>query len=265
MADTTDEPDLDNPAARLHELLGNLRSHPEQDAAVGLPLGQYLGADYPNEMAPLLRSLADVYALPDQIRYEVKFLPIPDTTVLLKRLSEVETAFGRMTLNQNLRQFNDQISDAAMDNLDTCASMLRQLGTFAVVDESTLSKIRDQVAALLEEVLADSDALGTALFEQLIGHLYEMLRAIDTYKVTGAGPIVRSAERAVGAIVVDIVNGGDKLARHSLGKKLGIVAAGVLMTLNIVTETVALTQALAPDALPRATATQSHEASATDD
>jgi hypothetical protein len=248
--------DLDNPATRLQQFVGFIRSRPNGGEAIGIPVGEYLGADYPNEMDKLLRSVAGIYSLPDQIRSEVAQLGLDDPAPLTKRLNEIEIALGHMYLNNNVEDFRNRISDAAMDNLDTCASFLRQFRRQPTLSEEQRETIKDEVSNLVADVL-DATDLDPVLRGLLLDHLYEMLWAIDSYTVSGVAPIMSAAERIVGAVFVDYA-GDQRLPKTSFGKRFANVASAVLLTLNLISTPLAIIAAVDPDVLPKVSTAEPH-------
>jgi hypothetical protein len=244
--------DYDNPARRLHAFLAAVRAHGQSGSGMGTVIGEYFGVEYPSDMPMLLRSLAPVYELPQQVRDEVNALGWEESSsaVLIRHLPGIEGALGNLTLPQQILQFNGQISDVAFESLEHCGVILGQFRPQRTLDSATIGDLRNTISGLVADVMA-ADELDESIAQFMLDHLHELLWTLDSYKVSGIVPIEWAVQRAVGHAALDSAE-AVRVQETDAGKRFWSTVAKVGMALNLVTGPLAIAQAAVPDAFPKA-------------
>jgi hypothetical protein len=199
---------------------------------MSVPWAATLDVDPESDRALFFRRLAAVVELPGEVRHAVESLRDVDHELLLKRLPEVEAAMKTVhNLANPSSQFLNNITDATLDGLEHCSSLLHIQCPERVPDTATLDGIRQSLSELVEEVIRAKD-LDQELQSFLFDHLSEMLRAMQDFRFRGVKPLEQATQRAVGNCVVrhDIAENATK---HSLGKRFFELLSRLLVVLSV--------------------------------
>lgn len=213
---------------------------------MGAAWGNVLQVIDSNNVALLLERLAVVIGLPAAIRREAEQLDL-EVAVLLKRLPDVERAFSNIHLGGQLADFIRPISEATLDNLEVCSSMLHSFRPEVVPGQDELQKLSDSLAELTVEV-AESE-LDPDLRGFLLEHSHQMLRAVEEFRIAGSEPMKRAAQRAVGELVLR-PELRKKAESSSAGKRFSDLLTKMLLLLTVVHTGFELAQPFVPALAP---------------
>lgn len=199
--------DLDNPAARLHRLLVDLKDLGEAEPSPpNVPLHEawrrVLGLGPESGPLVLLWQLGEVVRLPDQICSEV--LRIDEAYVNRDLILRWEPAV--MAVMRHSAVFSTHLSDAlgSYDHVDLlalemCADALHRWRREQVIGEEELRQLKDSLEVLEQEIT--SAEIPAELRGFLLAHIAEMARALSDYQLRGIVGIRDAFDRLVGAFV----------------------------------------------------------------
>jgi hypothetical protein len=188
---------LDNPAGRLHWFLAAMRTQPQH-----LTIDQAT-AEVPGggpSRSKVMHAMADVMAMPAEIRAQVEEFSDADGTELLLRWEpRVRDALGAcLILAQPLNNLLSQYNDTDLLSLEHCSWELHRRCAQQVVGEAELARLRAELDAVRDDILAADLPAGLRGF--LLEHLDEMSRALWAYQLRGITAIEEAYDRAAGAL-----------------------------------------------------------------
>jgi hypothetical protein len=206
---------LNNPAARLHNILVNCRKDKElrnQPMLIGWRTVLSLPAEI--EDITVMYLVGKIFLLPSQITQELSQFPDIDMELFLGWKTDMTSAFKKINFESPFASFYDRLSDSLLVTIKFCAHELSKRRPEKIVDEAQLGELKQQVYDLYTEVLKTD--LPTDIRRYLLDHLYEIIDAIDCYMVTGACPIQRAVDGVIGSFVTD-----GNTVRQTLDKEVG--------------------------------------------
>jgi len=221
----------DNPAGRLLEILISVKQHPRTTEArevwrkvFGLP-GSEMG---PALSAKLGKAMLLSQQALDLLAEEHPELVDPPPTWA----QQVSSAFQTHNVHGAIESFANNISNDTIANVRTAAVLLQKGSTRKVLTLEELRVVRDDLDALLQEVLAGSQPPEIRLY--ICRSLRKIIAAIDEYQLTGAAPIFEGIEQAFGHAGVDPAY-RSFLTDTELGARVlsALSAAGNLMTVAV--------------------------------
>ncbi|MCK2029884.1 hypothetical protein [Microbacterium galbinum] len=199
------EATFDNPAGRLWAALDYLRDHGQRSSdqkpiKSRSLLVDYFGIDADDEAAYYDRVSA-LLRLPVEIRQAVDGLedPVVSPEKLTRPLRSVQALLSaNVTGRENAHRLRVQITDAIMNDLDICSDVLSRTASAVVINDDTLTEIRDAAAELIQAIL-DDETLPPAVKQTLLRHAHHVLRTVDEYKVAGGEAVVDAWDTLLGA------------------------------------------------------------------
>lgn len=206
---------LNNPAARLHNLLKRcrenekMRVNPMMEAwrtVLALPKGI--------EDTSVMHLVGKVFILPSQIAQELGQFQDLDLRLYLGWKKDLAEAFKQVSFNAQFAQFHDRLSDSLLINIEFCAHELAKRRPEKMIDDTQLGELKQQAYELYEELLKAE--LPPELRRYLLDHLYEIIESIDCYLVTGACPLQRAVDGVIGTFVTK-----QNVVRQTQGTDLG--------------------------------------------
>ncbi|MDA5550079.1 hypothetical protein OP862_09950 [Yersinia massiliensis] len=213
---------IDNPAARLHQILleGSLQDNnlPCRDVWFDI-----LKVSEGTEIN-LLRAVANTAELADKIVY------IRDDVLKTTRAKsahwhkQVKKAFGTQNLKSDWGSFNKAIDSLVISELDMLAMIFEQSNSEENLDEEILAEFKDRILILREEII--SSELDKGVQYALLALLKKALEAIEMYQITGAGPIMEAVEASIGKVMFD-QNLQEEIKSGIIGKQFGSLMGGL--------------------------------------
>lgn len=244
------EPDhLGNPAGRLHAFTKHFRYSDNHGQAMSWHLARYFKLDLgaTNGATPeVLRALAELLALPDQIEHDVRSRTAKGTPdeVLLRPLERIRPALasvaGNITLN--LQQFQGMYTDSDVDNLEHCSYALKAAGA-KPLDPERIAEIRDLARAIMD-LATESEELDPEARASIWRHAKSIADAADLARAAGAGLLVDALDEAIGHVVRDPHLRDEKVVESSLGKKFWALLSNLLVAVNLFTGMAAIPQGM---------------------
>ena len=229
----------DNPAGRLFSLLENARRG--QNQKLSSVWFDVLGVE-PEDWALLLRRMATVLRLPEQVRREVTMLSdIGNHEDFVALLPKVETALRNLFQNDR-NWLRTTIGEDTMVALRLISNLLSARRPQPVLDNAQLEAIRDEVRNITDEVNVATD-LPSDLAEYLNDLLRDMLEALEHHQVDGSKPLQVAAERSIGGLGLLRIRLGDVL-NHPVIQRIWRLSVVVSVTLSTVSGVAALPQSV---------------------
>src|SRR3989344_4051725 len=145
---------------------------------------------------------------------------------------QVSSAFQTHNVHGAIESFANNISNDTIANVRTAAVLLQKGSTRKVLTLEELRVVRDDLDALLQEVLAGSQPPEIRLY--ICRSLRKIIAAIDEYQLTDAAPIFEGIEQEFGHAGVDPAY-RSFLTDTELGARVlsALSAAGNLMTVAV--------------------------------
>lgn len=191
---------LDNPAGRLHEFFSAIRRQ-NGDAQLVVSLGAVWGLPQPYLQPDLCERTAIVSRLPDEIEARITDLGDQvDKDYALRHKEEWERALLELAnLHALTAGLQHLVPAESLLTLEHCARELHRHDRQAVVDQDTLTWIREQVDDLLAE-------LGTCTVDPdlrrfLVDRLRDMQDAVDEVRLAGPDALLGVVDRLTGGVV----------------------------------------------------------------
>lgn len=192
----------DNPAGRLSALLQRARQQ-NGHAKIRTVWADVLDVPDDDESL-LLRRLAGLLELPEQVRAAVHDLPDLKEDLHLRPLPAIEAALGKLNLDAQWRESSAYLTDDVMVGLEWLDHALSTHDD-TTIDHDAAEDIRGQVVDLIQDVL-DAD-LDPHLKQFLLQHLRVLDHALQDYRVVGREAIRRAVEGALGGLMLLSVEG----------------------------------------------------------
>lgn len=230
------EPNLNNPAGRLHYWLqrGSARNH--GNSAMGEWCAAF-GLDH-NKVADRVQCMrrgAMLMRLATEVRREAEQLPgIYHPAVMLQHFGEIEGALDIFTIlpGQQMGRMFEQIQGTGWQSLRLLDAMLSTHRPESVVEPDAIRKILAQVGSLIDEILADSD-LETDLRRYIVARLRDVQNVLTDALITGAPGVELAANSLMGARHRD-EDLWDRIAATRWAPRIAMTWAAIMTTLSAV-------------------------------
>jgi hypothetical protein len=221
---------LNNPAARLHEILTrcrkqDLRPHPMMKAwksVLGLP------DEYEDILA--MSKVGKVFTLPRLIGEQIQQYTDLEHELYLGWQKDLAEAFTTVNFKAQFAQFSDKLTDSLLINIRFCSHELAKRKPEKILDEKALAEIKETVHKLYDEVLAAR--LDADLTRYMLDHLYMIIEAIDDFAITGALG-VRTALDAVAGTVLTSTTLAKRTKSSPFGERFWAVVGRIGMLLDL--------------------------------
>jgi len=122
--------------------------------------------------------------------------PSIPSTYSMRKFATIEEAIRRLSLTARVRDVVHPLNDAAMHELEGLGLLFHDSDPEPTPTAEDMEAVRVQTLALIDAILAD-EAMPAELRAFLLEHLYDMMRAIDLYPITGALPMRDVIDRSV--------------------------------------------------------------------
>lgn len=218
---------VNNPAARLHRILTQLRSQNSNTKAIDA--WSAILRTPSHDGLRLLQRYARVIALPGAVRDEITQIHV-DHELYLRWVPKVQTTFLSHSLTGLITHFHQHVDQADVDRIEFCAVELSRSRPEPVVEGRQLVELLHHAQELRRECLSDEIALD--LRDHLLRYVDEIISAIEEYDIVGIQPLRRSMEAAVGSSVVDRER-SKRLDATPVGKKFFQFVYNGLLILNM--------------------------------
>ena len=241
----------DNPAGRLHRLLGDLRTRQDSEPiqAAWATLLRVPGDD----SAELARCTSQVLQLPAEIEAEVDKIEegLYDRDLVMRWKEPVKsTLAATLFTTGQIRQFGD----GDMTSLEACNDMLHRLRPQRMLTDSELERITALISELEEELKLDHN-IDPELRDFLLIHVQTMARALRDLPIRGPVALEEALDQAVGAgfrrTDLTVRSDTSPSAWHKFGNLIVVIAAALQIAGSSLTLPDQLRQALeAPPPAP---------------
>lgn len=189
----------DNAAGRLHELITSFRRNAGQHS-VPQAWASVLGVQ--DVTSPdLLRRLAYVFRLPDEIQHEIAMVDNEeyDGDLAMRWRKTIPMRLGPALLagGQSV-QVSTAMDEAALGSLEYCSYVLHRHRPQRVFTIGELDRIRELISELVAEVKNDAE-MGASLRDFLLSHAFAMSQALDDLGLRGPAALENAFDQAVAA------------------------------------------------------------------
>jgi len=171
-----------NPAGRLYQILSEVTKQRNENEPMQRVWARIFGLEESNAEG-IFRAYVELLRLLKTAREAVEQLPDIDPNLYVKPFEQLERAFTVRSITTNLRSFKQHLTEGTMTALQFCAHALGKVSDETEVPQATLRKLREQVEALISEVLSAELQYEIRVF--LVERLEEIRRAIIYYRING--------------------------------------------------------------------------------
>lgn len=200
------------------------------------------------DTARLLRAVASVAELLDEVRSSIRSLPEPERAEYERLIDELAPGFDRiLDLKAPFRQFQEIITLHVVTWVRILAARVSAPGD-RILDADERSQIIADLTALATEV-EDADDIEADVRQFLRDHIQDMLDALDLNRSSGVNPLRGSVHRLIGDSVLQ-QEVATRAGSDSRGKKLGTILGKVLLALSLGMEAYSLAQRVVPELPP---------------
>ena len=224
---------LDNPAGRLWRVLSDLKRYPgstdQKPVTMRKALCRYFGIEEGDDSAYYAR-ISAVMRLPVEIREEVNELQDPyiPAEQLVRPLAVTEQFLATYAVGRNpVHKVVSQITDGILNDLETCSHILSRMRESVVLTSEDLDRIRVAAQALVDTILADT-SLPTKLKQALLRLAYQVLRAVDEYKVLGGEAVLDAWDTLAGMTARNASTVGTWTKVWNAIRNLGVIISTVV-------------------------------------
>ena len=219
-----------NPAGRLYQILTEVTKQRNDGEPMQRVWARIFGLDE-NNTEEIFRAYVELLRLLKSARESVERLPDIDPDLYVKPFEQLERAFTVSSITTNLRSFKQYLTEGTMTALQFCAHTLGKVLNETEVPKETLRKLREQVEALISEVLSADLQYEIRVF--LVERLEEIRRAIIYYRINGTRGLQRALETTIGASYL-LVHSGNSVEfenekKREAWRKIGKAFANVVM------------------------------------
>lgn len=219
-----------NPAGRLYQILSEVTKQRNDHESMQTVWARIFGLEESNA-EEIFRAYVELLRLLKTAREAVEQLPDIDPNLYVKPFERLERAFTVSSITTNLGSFKRHLTEGTMTALQFCAHALGKVSDEPEVSQATLRKLREQVEALISEVLSTELQYEIRVF--LVERLEEIRRAIIYYRINGTRGLRKALETTIGASYLLVHSGRsiefeDEKKRESW-KRIGKAFANVVM------------------------------------
>lgn len=189
----------DNAAGRLHELITSFRQYAGQQSTPQA-WASVLGVE--DVTSPdLLRRLAYVFRLPDEIQHEIAMVDDEeyDGDLAMRWRKQIPQRLGPALLNGGQSaQVSNGIDEASLGSLEYCSYVLHRHRPQRVFTIGELDSIRELISELVDEAKNDAK-MDASLRDFLLYHAFAMSQALDDLGLRGPSALENALDQAVAA------------------------------------------------------------------
>jgi len=190
--------DESNPAGRLHKILTQAKSRPDQEK-VRKVWATVL--DVEENDVIVTKAVVELYTLSNEIQSLIKMNNNLNHDLYLKSFNRINNAFFPLNLGADWKPVKGHLTEESLTRLQFCAEELSMFYTEDTLSEEDLKEIIEKTEELFSAVYASSlpDALRLSLLEEV-----ERLRnSISMYRIKGAKGLKEALQGTIGAVVAN--------------------------------------------------------------
>lgn len=189
---------LDNPAARLYDILRRIK----QSNSTGTVLSSLAGSlsVNPDDAIGVSNAFTHLMGLINDTDLAIEQLEGYKYKRYQKMIERIKTAFQDVDYQQKWPELLKYLNNETFLSLKSCAEVLS--GTEAHLDRDALKELQSEVNSLIEKVI-ESDELGKEIRAVIYEKLQEIDKAIRDYRFYGAAGIRRAFESSLGAALIN--------------------------------------------------------------
>lgn len=190
--------DESNPAGRLHKILTQAKSRPDQEKVCEVWAN---ALDVEKDDVIVTKAVVELYSLSNEIQSLIKMNERLNHELYLKSFNSISRAFFPLNLSSNWSSAKQHLTDEALTRLQFCAEQLSEFYAEDTLSEEDLEKIVEKTESLFNAVYSSNlpDTLRLSLLEEV-----ERLRsAIAMYKIKGAKGLKEALQGTIGAVVAN--------------------------------------------------------------
>lgn len=189
-----------NPVGRLYKILLEVQKYPDNNIPLGRALADILGMNQRDE-EEVIQAYLNLLRLFKRAREVVAQLPDIDATLYLKPFKQLEGKFTEHHLSAPVHTFKQHITEAVMMALQFCAHTASRFFGETEVPQEDLQKLREQVEALMDEVLSMQN-FPREFRAFLLEHLDRIRRAVIYYHLHGVTSLREAFQTIVGSTIM---------------------------------------------------------------
>lgn len=193
------EPNLNNPAGRLHAILFELKASTGHNQTANV-WAKALKVDDINSSLPLLLvRLGKVYAMPGQIRAAMEELPGYHSYDVDSWHDPLARAFREAHLKSTWSQVVSHFSDNLLRGIESNSFKLSQYSGRPSLSDDQLKKLREEFIKL-REVVSEADDVGPNSKERILERIQRVLGVIDNFWLEGTDNLIVEVQATVGEV-----------------------------------------------------------------
>jgi hypothetical protein len=191
---------MNNPAARLHQILSLCKKHEKESGSRPMLMGWrkvFRMGEHARDFAVMER-IGRVYVLAGEISNLVDRFEDLDPQLYLGWREELEEAFLNLSFRSEFDTFVRRIPRTLLVNIEFCSNALSERCPEPLVDPEKLAELNKLAAELLPAVQdSDLDEAGKRYF---LDYLTLIRRAVDGYTFQGAPALQAVLDAATGSL-----------------------------------------------------------------
>lgn len=192
---------MNNPAARLHQILTLCKKHEKESGGRPMLMGWrkvFRMGERVSDFAVMER-IGRVYGLAGEISDLVSRFDALEPQLYLGWCEELEAAFVNLSFRSEFSTFTSSLPKTLLVNVEFCSNALSEHCPEPIVDAEKLAEISTFAAELLQSIPeSDLDESGKRYF---LDYLALMRRAVDNYPLTGAQGLQGAIDACTGTLV----------------------------------------------------------------
>lgn len=214
----------DNPASRLVSILEEGKKKPVESSTLKV-WSEILNFERSDSDA-LMQKIGEVMLLPQKAFALVELYYPQHVKKSEHWRGQIRAAFLHQNLSANWNTFIAHIDDHSISYLSVTADLIQSKISTTLISNEELQNILEDMNDLLGLVLSSEINAKIKLF--LSTEIHALISSIQSYRISGAEPILRRAEGMVGHVLVD-KDYRDFLTNHAVGQRavdsLNVMAA----------------------------------------
>jgi hypothetical protein len=192
---------MNNPAARLHQILALCKKHQKESGSRPMLMGWrkvFRMAESTGDFSVLER-IGKVYGLPGEVSDLVRRCDDLDVQLYLGWREELEDAFLHLSFHSEFETFVRRVPKTLLTNLEFCSNALSERYPEPMVDPDKLAEISKEAGEIIQSLPeAEVDASGRRYF---LDYLTLIRRAVDDYMLSGAVGLQGAIDACTGTLV----------------------------------------------------------------
>ena len=204
-----------NPAGRLLNIIEEGKRQPLDKAIY--EIWSILLSVPPNNITLLLKRLAYVVSLIDEIEHRIKSVNDINHDIFLEWMHNARSAFKDLNLHRPWRFFIESFDEKVIYGLKICADILSRKKPERIVDENLLLDIMEEVDSLITQI--NDSNFDYNLKDFLLEKLLNIKYALEEYKIKGIKSLENIINSTIGSILIHR-NCYEEIQKEDIGSKL---------------------------------------------